>query len=62
MVITMKLSMEEQYSKSIELWSQLHTAQQLVINDEAYPPIVLQMLEKCLDIVEQVQTQMEIQL
>lgn len=42
----------DRYSKVIEVWFLLHSAEQLVINDKDYHPSVLQMLNNCMDIVE----------
>jgi hypothetical protein len=42
----------DRYSKSLDVWHLLHSAEQLVINDKDYHPNVVQMLNKCMDIVE----------
>ena len=47
------------YDKAIEVWFLLHKAEQLVINDKAYHPNVLQMLNNCMDIVETLQHDIE---
>jgi hypothetical protein len=47
------------YDKATEVWFLLHKAEQLVINDKAYHPNVLQMLNNCMDIVETLQHDIE---
>jgi hypothetical protein len=50
---------DERYSKAIDIWYLLHSAEQLVINDPDYHPNVVQMLTNCMDIVETLQHDIE---
>ena len=49
----------DRYSKAIDVWFLLHSAEQLVINDPDYHPNVVQMLHNCMDIVETLQHNIE---
>ena len=49
----------DRYSKALEIWHLLHSAEQLVINDKDYHPNVVQMLNNCMDIVETLQHDLE---
>lgn len=42
----------DRYTKAIDVWHLLHSAEQLVINDKDYHPSVRQMLSNSMDIVE----------
>jgi hypothetical protein len=56
----MKTTTEDKlYSKTCEVWYLLHTAEQLIINDENFHPNVLRSLNNCLDIVESLQNKLE---
>lgn len=47
------------YDKTCKVWHLLHTAEQLIINDENFHPNVVQSLNNCLDIVETLQNKLE---
>ena len=56
----MKTTTEDKlYDKTCEVWHLLHTAEQLIINDENFSSNVLQSLNNCLDIVETLQNKLE---
>ena len=56
----MKTTTEDKlYDKTCEVWHLLHTAEQLIINDENFHSNVLQSLNNCLDIVETLQNKLE---
>ena len=52
-------STDARYSKVIDVWHLLHSAEQLVINDPDYHPEVLRMLNNCMDLVETLQHDIE---
>jgi hypothetical protein len=49
----------QRYDKACEVWCLLHSAEQLIINDNAFDPKVLSYLNKCIDMIETLQSNYE---